>query len=79
MLMGLVDADYKFLWAQVGAEGTAFDACVFARSPIEPALREGTLGFRPADLLPNDDMDTLLGMIHFHCQATWSSHSAKDS
>ena len=52
VLMGLVDADYKFLWANVGAEGVASDAGVFNRSPLEPALREGTLGLPPPSPCP---------------------------
>ena len=55
VLMGLVDADYRFLWVHIGAEGTASDAGVFNQSSLEPDLREGRLGFPPPEPLPNDD------------------------
>ncbi len=58
ILMGLVDADYKFLWANVGIEGSASDAGVFNQSPLEAALREGTLGLPDPEPLPHDDRDT---------------------
>ena len=58
VLLGLVDADYKFLWVNVGAEGAASDAGVFNQSSLEPHLREGTLGLPPPAPLPNDDQDT---------------------
>ena len=57
VLMGLVDADYRFLWVHVGAEGAASDAGIFNRSSREPDLREGRLGFPPPEPLPNDDHD----------------------
>jgi len=58
VLMGLVDADYKFLWAQVGTPGSASDAGVFNHSNLEPALRTGTLGLPDPEPLPNDNQDT---------------------
>lgn len=58
VLLGVVDADYKFLWADVGSNGSASDAGVFNGSVLEPALREGRLGFPQPDPLPNDDRDT---------------------
>lgn len=58
VLLGLVDADYKFLWANVGSEGSSSDAGVFNNSNLEPALRNGTLGLPHPDPLPNDDRDT---------------------
>ena len=43
VLPGLVDADYRFLWVHVGAEGAASDAGIFNQSSLEPDLREGSL------------------------------------
>lgn len=42
VFMGLVDADYKFLSAQVRAKGSASDAGILNRLALEPVLREGT-------------------------------------
>ena len=58
VLLGLVDADYRFLWADVGANGSSSDCGIFNESDLEPALREGTLGLPDPDPLPNDNMDT---------------------
>ncbi|XP_062592693.1 uncharacterized protein LOC134254164 [Saccostrea cucullata] len=58
VILALVDADYKFLWVDVGANGASSDAGVFNRSGLEPSLRMGTLGLPPPDPLPNDDQDT---------------------
>lgn len=57
--MCVVDADYKFLWANVGANGASSDSGIFNRSRLEPALRLGTLGLLPLESLPNDDRDLL--------------------
>lgn len=46
-MLALVDADYKFFWVDVGANGASSDAAVFNRSRLEPALRRGTLGLPP--------------------------------
>ncbi|XP_052809631.1 uncharacterized protein LOC128238097 [Mya arenaria] len=58
VMLALVDAYYKFLWVDVGANGASSDAGIFNRSQLEPALRQGTLGLPPQDPLPNDDQDT---------------------
>ena len=63
MLLGLVDADYRFLWVHVVAEGAASDAGIFNQSSLEPDLREGRLGLPPPELLPNDDHDVLYFLI----------------
>jgi len=58
VLLGLVDADYKFLWVHIGSSGSSSDCGVFNRSSLEPALREGTLGLPQPQPLPQDDKDT---------------------
>jgi hypothetical protein len=55
VLMALVDADYRFLWVDIGANGSASDCGVFNRSQMEPALKYNTIGFPPPEPLPNDD------------------------
>lgn len=57
VLLGLVDADYKFLWVNVGAEGSQSDCGIFNRSALEPALREDRMGFPRPRPLPHDDKD----------------------
>ena len=58
VLLAVVDADYQFLWADVGANGSSSDCGIFNDSELEPALRNGTLGFPQPEPLPNDDTDT---------------------
>ena len=58
VLLGLVDAYYKFLWAHVGANGSSSECGVFHRSSLEPALREVTLGLPLPEPNPQDDRDT---------------------
>jgi DDE superfamily endonuclease len=57
VLLGLVDAEYKFLWVNVGSPGSYSDCGVFNRSQLEPGLRQGTLAFPRPSPLPNDDRD----------------------
>jgi len=57
VLLAVVDADYRFLWVNIGAEGSCSDAGIFNRSSLAPALQNGTLGLPDPDYLPNDDVD----------------------
>ncbi len=57
ILLALVDAKYKFIWANVGSPGSECDCGVFNESNLEPALREGTLGLPDPTLLPGDNRD----------------------
>ena len=55
ILMALVDADYKFIWAEVGSNGSAGDAQVFNNSEPNEAIDKGVLGLPAPEPLPNDD------------------------
>ncbi len=55
VLMALVDADYRFIWVDVGAQGSASDAQIFNNSELKEAIESGDIGFPAADPLPNDD------------------------
>ncbi|XP_067647864.1 uncharacterized protein [Eurosta solidaginis] len=52
VLMALADADYKFLFVEVGAYGRESDGGVFARCPLSSALADNTLNFPPPRPLP---------------------------
>ncbi|XP_028395726.1 protein ANTAGONIST OF LIKE HETEROCHROMATIN PROTEIN 1-like [Dendronephthya gigantea] len=54
VLMGLVDADYKFIWADLGGKGSSSDAQIYNNSEIKELTEDGTIGFPVPDALPND-------------------------
>ena len=55
ILMALVDANYKFLYVDVGAEGAAGDAGTWNRSPLHARIEEKRAGIPDDTPLPNDD------------------------
>lgn len=55
VLMALVDADYKFLWIEVGGNGASSDAQVFNDSDLLECYKNGTLRVPADDRLPGDD------------------------
>ncbi len=58
VLIALVDTDYKFIWIDVGANGSASDAQIFNSSKLSECMESGDIGL-PADVpLPNDDRPT---------------------
>jgi hypothetical protein len=57
LLFALVDADYKFIWADVSGKGAASDAQVFNDSDLKTCMDDGTIGFPPPEPLTNDTED----------------------
>jgi len=57
VLMALVDGNYKFLWVDVGAQGSCCDGQVFNECQIKQRLDNDQMGFPPAEPLANDDQD----------------------
>ena len=55
ILLGVVDADYKFIWVNVGANGSTSDCAVFNQSDLKTALEDNTLGLPPPRPLLGDD------------------------
>ena len=58
VLMALVDADYKFLYTDVGGQGHMSDCQIFNASELKDALDAGDLHLPDPDPMPNDDQDT---------------------
>ena len=55
--MALVDADYKFTWADIGGMGSASDAHIYNVSELKECVEDGSLGFRDPEPLPNYNLD----------------------
>ncbi|XP_048245223.1 uncharacterized protein LOC125376877 [Haliotis rufescens] len=53
VLMAMVDADYKFLWADVVSPGASSDAQIYNESELKQMAEDGTIGFPTPDPLPN--------------------------
>ena len=53
VLLTLVDADYKFLYVDIGAR--ASDGGVFGETDLKEAFEDGSIGMPEPDPLPNDD------------------------
>ena len=49
VLLALVDAEYKFLWVNVGASGSSSDAQIFSCSKLNRRIENGTLGLPPPE------------------------------
>ena len=64
VLMDLVDANYRFLWVDVGGDGAMSDGQIFNNSDLKECLEDDSIP--DPDPLPYDDEDTpyfLLGMM----------------
>ena len=55
VLLALVDADYKFLWVNVGAEGGASDAQLFNNCELKYYIESNNLGLPDPVPLPGDN------------------------
>jgi len=57
VLLGLIDGQYKFLWADVGANSACSDAQIWDECQLKVAIQNVSIGIPPADFLPHDDQD----------------------
>ena len=57
ILLAIVDADYNFLFVDVGTNGRANDSGVFGRSAISTLLENGELNIPPPQPLPGRQRD----------------------
>ena len=58
ILLALVDANYKFIWVDIGTEGRAGDAAIYNESALKQAITNKTIGLPPPEPIPNDNMKT---------------------
>ena len=74
ILLALVDAKYRFLWVDVGTNGSRSDAQIFNDCNLRLGIVDGTLDIPNAEPLPGDDHDMpyfLIGVDAFPLR-TWS-------
>ena len=57
ILLALVDADYKIIWADVGTPGATSDAAVFNNSDLKDAVESEGLNLPEPEPLPGDNED----------------------
>ena len=57
ILMALVDADYRFIWVEVGRNGSCSDAQVFNQSHLKRGLEGNTMDVPQPEPMPHDDRD----------------------
>ena len=55
ILLALVDADYRFVYVEVGAEGSAGDAGIWNQCELMQAIDQNRAHIPPRACLPNDD------------------------
>ena len=55
VLLALVDADYKFLYVDVGTPGASSDAGIFSATALRSALEDNLVGLPQPEPLPNDN------------------------
>ncbi|XP_041349545.1 protein ALP1-like [Gigantopelta aegis] len=58
VLMALVDADYKFMWVNVGSPGSCSDAQIWNDCDLREHIFTDRIGWPQPDPLPHDDTDT---------------------
>ena len=63
VLMALVDAQYRFLWTQIGDVSSSSDGQIWNHCDFRQALQDGVLGVPDADPLPGDDVNTTYYII----------------
>jgi hypothetical protein len=54
VLFALVDADYRFIWVDIGAEGRCSDSQIYNNSELKETIENQTIRFPDADALPGD-------------------------
>ena len=81
VLLALVDADYKFLWVNVGASGSSSYALIFNCNKLKRRIENGTLVLPPPEPVgPGGQIYTTSywGTMPLPLGLGWSSHPVDD-
>ena len=62
-MLAVVDADYKFTWLDIGANGACSDAQIYNQSEIKEGLENNYLGLPPDECLPGDNKPVPYSLI----------------
>jgi hypothetical protein len=54
VILAVVDADYKFLWVDIGSRGASSDAQIYNNSELKECVEDNSICFPDPDILPND-------------------------
>ena len=82
VLLALVDAEYKFLWVNVGTSGSSSDAQIFNCNKLKRRIENGTLGLPPPDHLDLGGQiytTSFWGTMPLPLCLAWSSHTVDNN
>ena len=71
--MALVDADYKFIWADIGSTGSTSDALIYSNYEIKEFAEDETIRFPAPDPLPYDYQNKPYFFIGDNAFALWET------
>ena len=54
VMLAVVDANYRFLWVDIGSRGASSDAQIFNNSELKECMDDNSIGFPDTEVLPND-------------------------
>ena len=57
VLLALVDAEYRFLWINMGSSGSSSEAQIFNRRDLREKIEEASLGLQPYEPLDEGGQD----------------------
>ena len=58
VLLALVDAKYRFIYVNIGAQGSLSDGGILSNSDFGKALQNNEIAFPPDTFLPNSEITT---------------------